>query len=43
MEAKHQCALKNKVEIWYQEDYSIYLEWFKNKGYKKENFMCKEA
>lgn len=43
MEAKRQCALKNKVEIWYQEDYSIYLEWFKNKGYKKENFIYKEA
>lgn len=43
MEAKRQCALQHNVEIWYQEDYLVYLEWFKNKGYKKENFICKEA
>ena len=41
MEAKHQCALQHGVEIWYQEDYKFYLDWFSQNGYKKETFLVK--
>ena len=43
IEAKHQCALKNNVKILYKKDYIYFTNWFKNKGYKKENYLVKEA
>lgn len=43
MQAKRQCALQHGVEIWYPEDYKFYLDWFLQKGYKKENYLVKEA
>ena len=42
MEAKHQCALANNVIILYQKDYQKYIDWFNEKGYKKEDFLYKK-
>lgn len=37
LEAKHQCALKNNVEIIY--DYSKYIDYFYSKNYEKNAFL----
>lgn len=42
-EAKRQCAIKNNVKILYKKEYTYFTNWFKNKGYKKENYLVKEA
>lgn len=36
-EAKHQCAIRNNVVIWYEDDYKFALDYFNSK-YKKEDF-----
>lgn len=40
-EAKHQCALANGIKILYNTDYQKYLNWFHEKGYKKDNYLIK--
>ena len=40
-EAKHQCALANNVKILYEQEYKKYINWFNEKGYKKEDYLIK--
>ena len=40
-EAKHQCALENNVKILYNQDYQKYIDWFHEKGYRKEDYLIK--
>lgn len=39
VQAKQQCAIKNKVKILYTEDYQKYIDWFYKNGYKREDFI----
>lgn len=41
MEAKHQCAIANNVKILYAKDYQQYLDWFKESGYNKDDYLIK--
>lgn len=37
-ELKHKCALENNIIILYEKDYLKYVNWFYERGYKKEDF-----
>lgn len=42
-EAKHQCMLKNNIEIWKSKDYQFALDYFKNNNYNLEDFILKKG
>ena len=41
MEAKHQCAIKNKIRVIFEEEYQKYVDWYYSQGYKKDEFKVK--